>query len=108
MIKLYKLAEDLFGIEGTQIYYQYIRFYYYWLFVAVFLSTNLLYTSTLILVINYIDCKVGENTKTFMFTSSMFNESSFACNISAFEDLIITQLGIEKTDVCYSNWLTIW
>lgn len=75
MINSFKLVVDIFGVEGTQVCHQYMKFYYYRLFVATFLLINLLYTSILISVINYIDCKVEEKIKSFTFASSIFNES---------------------------------
>lgn len=85
-----------------------MRFYCYQLFVTAFLSINLIYTSILILVINYIDYKIKKKTKVFIFALSIFSKSSFAGNISVFEDLNIMQIGINKADIRWSDWLTIW
>lgn len=40
-------------------------------------------------VINRINCKIKEYTKTYAFTPSMFSESSTADNIAVFEDLAV-------------------
>lgn len=37
----------------------------------------------------------------------MFTESLVVGNISVFEDLNIKQMGIEKTDPRWGDWLTI-
>lgn len=108
MIDPFKLAVNVFGIEGTRVCHQYVRFHCYRSFMAAFLSINLLYPSILMPVINCVDCKVEEKTKAFMFAPFIFSESSLAGNISVFEDLNIMQMGIEKTNIHWSDWLTIW
>ncbi|MCJ1471183.1 hypothetical protein MMC07_009831, partial [Pseudocyphellaria aurata] len=47
-------------------------------------------------------------TEAHAFAPSMFNESSTTGNISVFEDLNVHQIGIEKTDPQWEDWLTIW
>lgn len=68
-----------------------------------FLSINLLYTSALMSVINYIDCKMEKKIIASAFAPSMFCKSSFANNILVFEDFNIMEMGLEKTDIRWSN-----
>lgn len=107
IIDPFKLVVNVFIIEDTRVCHQCVRLHYYWLFVTAFLLINLLYTSTSIPVINCIDYKVKEKIKAFAFAPSMFNESSLANNIMVFEDFSIMQMGIEKTNLHWSNWLMI-
>lgn len=107
MIDLFKLTVDVFGIKSIEICHQCVSFYCYLLFIAAFLSINLLYTFGLMSIINYIDCKLEGNTKDFAFAPSIFGKSFIAGNILVFEDLNIKQMGIMKTDVLWSDWLTI-
>lgn len=59
------------------------------------------------LVINVINCKHEGAIKTYTFTLSIYNESFIAGNISIFEDLNIIQIGFDKTDPQWAEWLTI-
>lgn len=43
----------------------------------------------------------------YAFAPSIFNESSLFGNQSVFENLNIIQIGIDKTDLQWDNWLTI-
>lgn len=59
-------------------------------------------------VINLIDCKHEGATEAYAFAPSMYNESSTAGNMSVFEDLNVIQMGVDKTDPWWAEWLTIW
>lgn len=89
MIDSYKLAVNIFRLEGSHVYYQYIRLHYFWLFVAAFLSINLLYTSVSIFIINHVDYRVKKKTEAYIFPSFIFSESLFAGNLSVFANLNI-------------------
>ncbi|MCJ1471086.1 hypothetical protein MMC07_009734 [Pseudocyphellaria aurata] len=51
--------------------------------------------------------KVGA-TEAHAFAPSMFSESSTAGNILVFKDLNVIQMGIEKDDPRWDDWLTLW
>lgn len=61
-----------------------------------------------ILIVNIINCKRENPTKTFAFTSFLYNESSFASKIAVFKDLNVDKLGFDKKNLRWENWLTIW
>lgn len=108
MIDLYELVMAVFGLEGIQICEQCVRFHRFCLFLAVFPSESLSYGFVSMPVIDCIQCKTEKKTEAYAFASSMFSESSLAGNQSVFEDLNVIQMGIDKEDVRWNNWLTIW
>ena len=59
-------------------------------------------------IINWINCKTEGCTKAYPFAPSMFSESSTAGNLSVFEDLNIVQMGLDKSDTRWDDWLTLW
>ena len=58
--------------------------------------------------IDRIKCQRERKTETYVFALSMFNKSSLAENQLVFKDLNVIQMGIEKDDDQWNNWLTIW
>lgn len=104
IIDPFRLALNVFGIEGTWIYHQCLRCHCFVSFIATFPSTKLLYTSSAsILVLNCINYKAEEKTEVYAFTLSMYSERLSAENISVFEDFNIIQIGINQTDTYWSN-----
>ena len=107
MIDPYRLVVDVFGPEGSRIHHQCVRFHRFRSFVATFPSIKLLYSASMP-ALNCINCRVEGKTKAYAFAPFMFSKSSLTGNISVFEDLNIVQMGIDKTDARWSDWLTIW
>ena len=60
------------------------------------------------LFLNLINCQKEGCTKAFAYAPSMFNKNSMAGNIRVFEDLNIRQMGVEKEDPHWADWLIIW
>lgn len=58
--------------------------------------------------LNIINYKYEGKTEAFVFALSMHNKNSLSGNIGLFEDLNVIQIGIDKTDVWWNDWLTIW
>ena len=54
-------------------------------------------------VIDLINCKRERSTKAFLFAPSMFSEGSIAGNMSVYEDFNVVQMGINKTDLRWSD-----
>lgn len=108
MIDPYELTINVFGPKGVRIRDQCIKFYRFQSFLAAFPSITLLYLSVCMPTIDWIKCQRERKTEAYAFVSSMFNESSLAGNQLVFEDLNIVQMGIEKDDDQWNNWLTIW
>ena len=96
-----------YGPEGVAIQKQCVWSHQFQLFKAAFSNKKLNYIS-LMSIINQIDCRSEGVTKTYAFAPYMFSESFTAGNISVFEDLNVIQMGIEKTDLQWKDWLTIW
>lgn len=99
---------NVFGPEGVRIRDQCIKFHRFRSFVAAFPSESLSYTSVSMPVIDRIKCKAEGKMEAYAFAPSMFSESSLARNQSVFEDLNVVQMDIEKEDVRWNDWLTIW
>lgn len=57
---------------------------------------------------NRIDCKKERCREAYPFAPSMFSESSTAGSLSVFEDLNIVQIGLDKSDARWDDWLTLW
>lgn len=60
------------------------------------------------LVIDRIKCEAEVKTEAYAFAPSMFNKSSLSGNQSLFEDLNVVQMGIDKKNTRWNDWLTIW
>ena len=108
MINPYKLEVDVFGLQSSRVRHQCVRFHRFWLFIAVFLSIDLLYRFVFMSVINCIDCRIEEKTEAYILPSFMFSGSSLNGNLLVFKDLNVIQMGIKKIDERWSNLLTIW
>ena len=108
MINLYELTINVFGPEGVRIRDQCIKFHRFQSFLAALPSITLLYSSVCMPTIDRIQCQREGKTETYAFAPSMFKESSLAGSQSVFEDLNVVQMGIEKNDDQWNNWLTIW
>ena len=104
----WELTMSVFGPEAMETRIRCTRFHRFKAFQAAFPAESLSFPSASMPVINKIDCKTEGNTEAFAYAPSMFSESSTAGNISVFEDLNINQMGIEKTDPRWNDWLTIW
>lgn len=59
-------------------------------------------------LISLINCKTEGKTEAYAFAPLMFSESSLDDNQSVFEDLNVVQMGIDKTDNRWNDWLIIW
>lgn len=59
-------------------------------------------------VIDLIDCKTEGATAAYPFVPCMASESTTADNISVFEDLNINQLGCDKGELRFEEYLTLW
>ena len=59
-------------------------------------------------LIKVIDCKKEGKTEAFLFAPSMHSESSLAGSIAVFEDLNVSQMGIDQSDPQWEDRLTIW
>lgn len=107
VLSAYLMAENTFGIGGGQIRREYQRFHRFSSFRAGFPNEKFHYRPSMP-IINVIDCKRKGSTKAFLFAPSMFSKGSIGGNIGVFEDLNVKQMGIEKTNARWSNWLTLW
>lgn len=107
MIDPYKLTMNVFGPEGVRIHDQCIKFHQFRLFLAMFPSIILLYSSVCMPTIDYIKWHREEKMKTYAFALSIFNKSSLVGNQLVFKDLNVVQMGIKKDDNQWNNWLTI-
>ena len=58
--------------------------------------------------IDRIKCQREKKTEAYAFAPFMFNECSLAGNQLVFEDLNEVQIGIEKDNNQWNNWLIIW
>lgn len=87
MINPYELAMNVFGPESAQIRNQYIKFHRFRLFLAIFPSVTLLYSSVCISTIDCIKCQREGKTEVYAFAPSIFNKSSLLGNYLVFEDL---------------------
>lgn len=59
-------------------------------------------------VIDRIKCEAEGKTEAYAFAPSMFSESSLSGNQSVFKDLNVVQMGIDKENARWNDWLTIW
>lgn len=57
-------------------------------------------------IINLIDCKTEKATTAYPYAICMTTESTTASNISIFEDFNINQLGCDKNDLYFEQYLT--
>lgn len=85
-----------------------MRFHYFKLFVAIFLSIKLLYIFIPIIALNYINYKIEKKIIAYIFTLFIFSESLFAGNIFVFKDFYKIKINIEKTNIYLRNLFIIW
>lgn len=83
-----------------------MRVYRNSLSVAAFSLIKLLY-SAFMPILNYIDCRAKRMIKAYAFAPFIFNKSLVAGNISVFKNFNIIQIGTEKMDKNWCNWVTI-
>ena len=102
------VASRPFNEESTHIRSQCTRVHRFKAFQAGFPQEAFQYSPKPMPKLNIIDCKREGKTKAFAFAPSMHNESSLSGNIGVFEDLNVIQMGIDKTDARWNDWLTIW
>lgn len=107
MINPEELGMRVFGPEGTKVRNQCVRSHRFRAFLAVFPVLSFSYSSSMP-KINVINCKTEGKTEAYAFAPSMFIESSLSGNLLVFEDLNVIQMGIDKTDSRWEDWLTIW
>lgn len=108
MLDSENVASRPFHEESTHIRSQYTCVHRFKAFPAGFPQKAFQYSPKPIPRLNIIDCKREEKTEAFTFAPSMYNKSSLSDNIGMFEDLNVIQMGINKTDVRWNDWLTIW
>lgn len=101
------LLANAFGPEGMRIRSQCVRAHRFHAFTSAF-PEETLNDNPAMPVINLIDCKHEGATEAYAFAPSMYNESSTAGNMSVFEDLNVIQMGVNKTDPRWAEWLIIW
>lgn len=94
-------------LEGMEIREQYIRSYQLRAFLAAFPAFSFFYVSSMP-KINIINYNTEGKTEVYAFAPSMFGESFLAGNQLVFENLYVIQIGINKTDSQWNNWLIIW
>ena len=104
----WKLGMSVFGPEASETRTKCNRFHRFKAFQAAFPAEDLLLPSASMPNINKIDCRTKGSTEAYAFAPSMFSKSSTAGNIAVFEDLNVNQMGIEKIDAQWNDWLTIW
>ena len=101
------LLDNVYGPASAFIQDQYICCHQFNAFRVAF-SEELLEYNLLMLAINITDCKIKGATETYTFAPSMFSESSTVGNMFVFKDLNVNQIGIDKTDPRWDDWLMIW
>ena len=106
MIDPRMLVEKVYG-QGTQVRQQCVRSHWFQAFLAAFPGESLS-SSAPMPIIDRIRCELEGKTEAYAFASSMFSESSLAGNQSVFEDLNVIQMGIDKSDARWDEFLTIW
>lgn len=102
-----EVIDNVFGSQAAGIRKQCV--WYHWLsaFRASFPQNAFEYTVSMPFL-NLIDCRKEGCTEAFAYAPSIFNKSSTASNIGVFEDLNVRQMGVEKDDPRWADWLTIW
>lgn len=106
-INLEELDMRIFGPKGIKVQNQYIKLHQFRVFLAAFPAFTFSYTLSMP-KINVSDCKTERKMETYAFVPSIFSESSLSNNLLVFENFIIIQMGIDKTDSQQDDWLTIW
>lgn len=101
------LFDSVYGPAGTRVRDEYTRCHRFNVFRVAFPEEVLVFNPSM-RAINLINCKNEGATETYAFALSMFSESFVVGHMSVFEDLNVKQMGIEKTDPCWGDWLTIW
>lgn len=59
-------------------------------------------------VINFIDCKIEETIATYLFVLYMASKSIISSNISIFEDLNMNELGCDKSNFHFEEYLIFY
>ncbi|MCJ1468817.1 hypothetical protein MMC07_007447 [Pseudocyphellaria aurata] len=101
-----RLVWSVYGPDHADLRKQCVWSHRFHVFKAAFPDKDLDFTLAMPIV-DRIDCSKVGATEAHAFAPSMFNESSTTENMSVFEDLNIHQMGIEKTDPRWEDWLTI-
>lgn len=101
------LLDSVYGPAGAFIRDQCICCHQFNAFRVAFPEESLEYNLSMP-AIDIIDCKTKGATEAYAFAPSMFSESSTVGNMSVFEDLNVNQMGIDKIDPRWDDWLTIW
>ena len=84
-----------------------VRYHGFAAFRAAFPDIELFYNPQMPIV-NVINCKKEGYTKAYLFAPSMFSESSIAGNMVVYKDLVINQMGFDKSDEGFAEDLTLW
>lgn len=58
--------------------------------------------------INVINCNIKGKIEAYAFVPLIFSRSFFFGNLLVLKNLNIIQIDINKTDLQWDNWLTIW
>ena len=84
-----------------------VRYHRFAAFRAAFPDIKLSYNPQMPTV-NVIDCKKEGCIEAYPFALSMFSESLIAGNMAVYEDLVINQMGFDKSDEGFAEDLTLW